>query len=213
MPEWYSVAGTLIAAAGGMAWDPQDPRGRLHVVKDEHALVARFQAVPAGTYEIKVCRNGSWEQSWGRDALDQPGCPNVVIQVAETSDVCVFFDAATHIISFEVGCEVLADQPATLQVASPAKYGMGDGDDDDEEEEKDVDQDAERADTVQGEQDEDEMQHSDANDSAYSVASSSLDASVQHAQPEVTVPAVAEASCFDSVVAAIKNTCLKPILG
>ncbi len=50
----YRVAGTLIGAVGGSAWDPTCDVGLLRATLRPNMLSLRLRNVPAGSYEYKV---------------------------------------------------------------------------------------------------------------------------------------------------------------
>ncbi len=49
----FLVAGTIISAVGGAAWEPCDPHGALAYVSDD-TYKTTFCNLPAGFYEFKV---------------------------------------------------------------------------------------------------------------------------------------------------------------
>lgn len=52
----YRVAGTLLEAVGGTAWDPADDRGLL-LPSGEGFVFGLLQRIPPGVYEFKVPLN------------------------------------------------------------------------------------------------------------------------------------------------------------
>lgn len=50
----YRIAGTIIAAVGGKAWDAACDMGLLRPTIKSSVLALRLADVPAGTYEMKV---------------------------------------------------------------------------------------------------------------------------------------------------------------
>lgn len=55
----YRVAGTLLEAVGGTAWDPADDRGLL-LPSGEGFVFGLLQRIPPGVYEFKVPLKRLW---------------------------------------------------------------------------------------------------------------------------------------------------------
>ena len=93
-PDQIELAGSFQPALGGEAWQTNDRRTRMC----EHGpgvfeLVVR---IPAGSYEYKVTRGGTWAQNWG--AGFSPGGGNIALNVPRTSLVRFVVDFNRRLI-------------------------------------------------------------------------------------------------------------------
>jgi len=93
-PNQVELAGSFQSALGGEAWQTNDRHTRMC----EHGpgvfeLVVR---IPAGSYEYKVTRGGTWAQNWG--AGFSPGGGNIALNVPRTSLVRFVVDFNRRLI-------------------------------------------------------------------------------------------------------------------
>jgi hypothetical protein len=80
-PSEIVVAGSFKAVPGLGDWSTNNPAMRLHPEKSGvYTLVVKL---PAGDYEYKVARGGSWTKNWG--AGFKPDGPNIKLKVKNAS--------------------------------------------------------------------------------------------------------------------------------
>ncbi|MBX3095327.1 MAG: type I pullulanase [Fimbriimonadaceae bacterium] len=77
-PNRVVLPGSIQRALGGNEWDPNGAVTEMTKTADGQY---RFEATfPAGAWEYKVAKGGSWDQNWGRDFIS--GGPNIPLVVA-----------------------------------------------------------------------------------------------------------------------------------
>ncbi len=81
LPSEYVLAGSIQRALGGNEWDPADPITKMiRLSEGRYEFVGRF---PAGMWEYKLSRGGSWEQNWGAGFV--PAGENIQLRVPANS--------------------------------------------------------------------------------------------------------------------------------
>lgn len=87
---FVNLPGTLQHALGGSEWDPAgDSTQMTQTGPDLYEFIAK---IPAGRYEYKLARGGSWAQNWGKDF--QPGGSNYVLVLSKETIVRFVADFA-----------------------------------------------------------------------------------------------------------------------
>jgi len=94
------VAGNLQDEAGCEGeWDPSCLETQLFDEDGDGIYQATF-SLPAGEYEYKVAMNGGWDENYG--ANGEAGGANIILSLAEDTDVTFTFDDNTKMISDSV---------------------------------------------------------------------------------------------------------------
>ncbi|WP_426563025.1 pullulanase-type alpha-1,6-glucosidase [Angustibacter sp. McL0619] len=92
VPATVTLIGSLQSELGCSGdWDPACAQTHLQRVGDSAVFSARF-AVPAGSYELKVALNDSWDESYGKDG----GSANIAITLAGDATLEFSYDHASH---------------------------------------------------------------------------------------------------------------------
>jgi len=91
-PKLVVLAGTIQAALGGREWDPNGRTTQMQGSESHYELVVRL---PAGRYEYKLTRGGSWDENYGLGFV--AGGPNIPLVVPQEQLVrfVVDFDKKT----------------------------------------------------------------------------------------------------------------------
>ncbi len=99
----YTVAGEQSLC--GVEWDPSQNK----MTKNADGLYEiTFESIPAGSYQCKVTV-GSWDSDWGGNG---PG-GNYVVDVAETSNVTIRFNADTKEITYSLSAPGVTPEPTS----------------------------------------------------------------------------------------------------
>lgn len=89
--DYYSVSGS--SALTGVEWDPS--QNRMSKQSDGTYQII-FKNIVAGTYGWKICKNGSYAESYNENGLcNSDNYANAVLIKSATSDVTITFDLAT----------------------------------------------------------------------------------------------------------------------
>ncbi len=113
-PNEVVLAGSFQAALGGKAWQPNGQSTRMHETSPGvWQLVVRL---PAGSYEYKVVRGGSWDQNWGADF--KPGGANMALIVASRKLVRFVVDFNRQTILNSIDNLSLVTNPAAADLSS-----------------------------------------------------------------------------------------------
>jgi len=81
------------------SWDPSCLETQLFDEDGDGIYQATF-SLPAGEYEYKVAMNGGWDENYG--ANGEAGGANIILSLAEDTDVTFTFDDNTKMISDSV---------------------------------------------------------------------------------------------------------------
>ena len=81
-------------------WQPDCLRSWLQDPDGDGTYLFSTTAIPAGSYEVKVAINESWDENYGAGAV--PNGANIPFTVGTGQTVWFFYDAATHILTIEV---------------------------------------------------------------------------------------------------------------
>ena len=120
IPGQVVLPGTIQKALGGTEWNPNGQETLMQEVKPGVFELVCF--LPAGTYEYKIARNGSWAENWG--ANFEPGGQNLRLSVSEGGKIVrivVDFNAKTVKNSL-THSDVIA--PDKVPVVAPRKEGL-----------------------------------------------------------------------------------------
>jgi hypothetical protein len=92
-----TVAGSLQSELGCPAdWQPSCAASELPLVSG--TTYRRDFTVPAGSYELKVTINGSWDENYGADGVRDGA--NIPLRVAGPARLRFTYDDSTHRVSF-----------------------------------------------------------------------------------------------------------------
>ncbi|GAB3590594.1 hypothetical protein GCM10027446_05760 [Angustibacter peucedani] len=92
VPSSVTLAGSLQSELGCPEdWQPGCAATHLTRVGDSPTFVGRFR-VPAGSYELKVALNDSWDESYGQDG----GSANIPLVLAGPATLEFSYDHSTH---------------------------------------------------------------------------------------------------------------------
>ncbi|MEZ5162380.1 MAG: hypothetical protein R2688_01260 [Fimbriimonadaceae bacterium] len=120
IPGQVVLPGTIQKALGGSEWNPNGHETLMQEVKPGVFELVCF--LPAGTYEYKIARNGSWAENWG--ANFEPGGQNLRLSVPEGGKIVrivVDFNAKT-IKNSLTHSDVIA--PDKVPAVAPRKEGL-----------------------------------------------------------------------------------------
>jgi len=82
-------------------WQPDCLRSWLQDPDGDGILSFSTDAIPPGSYEVKVAHNESWDENYGEGGV--PNGPNIPFNVPASGDTVVFeYDAASHILTVTV---------------------------------------------------------------------------------------------------------------
>lgn len=117
-PTKVVVAGTVQAALGGAEWNPNGDISRMAEVTP--GVFELIVALPAGSFEYKVARGGSWKENWGADGVADG--PNIALNVPAPQVVRIVFEATRHMVldSINNAAQVKAPAVAPARPAAPA---------------------------------------------------------------------------------------------
>src|SRR3954466_4943795 len=113
-----TVAGSLQSELGCPAdWQPSCPQSEL--AKGTGTSYSKAFEVPAGSYELKVTVNGSWDENYGAGGVLNGA--NIPLRIEGPAKVEFSYDDTSHVVSVKpvdlAGAEVTA---ADRAVASPS---------------------------------------------------------------------------------------------
>ncbi|HEX3002886.1 MAG TPA: hypothetical protein VHO27_01635, partial [Angustibacter sp.] len=92
LPSSVTLAGSLQSELGCSGdWQPACAKTHLERVGDSTTFAGRF-TVPAGSYELKVALNDSWDESYGLDG----GGENIPLVLAGQATIEFSYDHSTH---------------------------------------------------------------------------------------------------------------------
>lgn len=107
--DYYVVAGDK-GLCGDPGWQPGDKDNNGMTLDTATGLYTKvYTNVAVGTYQFKVVKNGTWDESWGKDG----GSANYELVVKTACDVTITFNAETHEI--KVSGAGLGDLPTKLE--------------------------------------------------------------------------------------------------
>lgn len=113
------LPGTIQGALGGKDWDPD---GELTQMKETSPGIYELVVeLPAGNYEYKVARNGSWDENYGVGFVPGGGNFHLVVPVREPVRFVVDFHSKTILDSIDNPSKVHVAKMARRSTANAAK--------------------------------------------------------------------------------------------